>query len=70
MPKEIELAYDAGKRRAVLTFPNGRTLAIGNVTEEQAKEFRDKNGAEFQKRDCCFHSVGGEFTREGGEHGE
>jgi hypothetical protein len=26
MPKEIELAYDAGKRRAVLTFPNGRAL--------------------------------------------
>lgn len=69
MSKEIELAYDAGKRRAVLTFPNGRTLGIGNVTEDQANEFRDKHGAEFQKRDCCLHSVDGQFTREE-SHGE
>jgi len=69
MSKEIELAYDAGQRRAVLTFPGGRTLAIGNVTEEQAKAFRDKHGAEFQKRDCCLHTVDGQFTREQ-PHGE
>ncbi len=69
MSNEIALAYDAGKRRAVLTFPNGRTLAVDNVSEEQAKAFRDKHGAEFQKRDCCLHTVDGQFTREE-HHGE
>lgn len=64
MSKEITLAYDAGARRAVLTFPNGRTLAIGCVTEEQAIEFKEKHAAEFQRRDCVLHT-GGEFlTRE------
>lgn len=60
MAKEIELAYDASKKRAVLTFPNGRTLAVGNVTEDQAKAFKEKHGAEFQRRDCVLHT-GGEF---------
>lgn len=60
MSNEIELAYDAGRKRAVLTFPNGRTLAVGNVTEDQAKAFKEKNGAEFQRRDCVLHT-GGEF---------
>ncbi len=64
MSDPIQLEYDATARRALLTFPNGRTLAISNVSEEQAKGFRDKHGAEFQKRDCCLHSVDGEFTRE------
>lgn len=67
MSKEIELAYDAGKRRAVLTFPNGRTLAVGNVTREQAEEFRAKHGAEFQKRDLTLHSVDGHFERSADE---
>lgn len=65
MPKEVSLAYDAGKRRAVLTFPNGRTLAIGNVTEEQAKDFHHRHADEFMKRDLTLHSVEGTFTREG-----
>ena len=64
MPNEIQLAYDAEKRRGVLTFPNGRTLAVTNVTEDQAKAFRDKHGAEFQKRDCCLHTADGTFTRD------
>lgn len=62
---EIKLDYDAVQKRGVLTFPNGRTLAIGGVTEEQAKAFRDKHGAEFQRRDCILHTVDGHFTREG-----
>lgn len=61
---EIKLDYDATAKRAVLTFPNGRTLAIGNVTEEQAQSFRDRHGAEFQKRDCCLQTVDGTFTRD------
>jgi hypothetical protein len=64
MSDQIDLAYDAGKRRAVLTFPNGRTLAVGNVTEEQARAFKDKHGAEFQRRDCVLHTGGEMLTRE------
>jgi len=64
MSESIQMEYDAAKKRAVLTFQNGRTLAIGNVTEEQAKAFRDRHAPEFQKRDCCLHSSDGEFTRE------
>lgn len=61
---EISLDYDADAKRAVLTFPNGRTLAISNVTEEKAREFLAKHAGEFQKRDCCLTSVDGQFTRE------
>lgn len=64
MSDTIQLDYDAQKRRAVLTFPNGRTLSISNVSEEQAKAFLERHAPEFQKRDCCLHSVDGEFTRE------
>jgi hypothetical protein len=66
---EIQLAYDSAKRCATLTFPNGRQLRVAGVTEEQAKAFRDKHGAEFQKRDCCLHTIDGQFTREQ-SHGE
>lgn len=61
---EIAMVYDASAKRAVLTFPGGRTLAIKDVTEEQAKAFRDKHGAEFQKRDCRLSSIDGLMTRE------
>lgn len=61
---EIKLDYDAASRKATLTFPNGRTLGVGNVTEEQANAFRDRHAAEFMKRDCCLHSVDGAFTRD------
>lgn len=64
MSESIQLSYDAAAKRGVLTFPNGRTLAIGNVTEEQAKAFRDRHAPEFAKRDCCFHTIDGSFTRE------
>ena len=62
---DIKLDYDAAQKRAILTFPNGRTLAIGNVSEEQAKSFRDRHAPEFQKRDCVLHTVNGHITREG-----
>lgn len=62
--KQISLAYDAKGKRATLTFPNGHRLSVANVTREQADEFLEKHGAEFQKRDCCFQSVGGTFTRQ------
>jgi len=64
MTDTIELSYDAKERRAVLTFPNGRTLTLGNVTEEHAKAFRERHAAEFQKRDCCLYTVDGTFTRD------
>jgi len=67
MSDTIQMSYDAEKKRAVLTFPNGRELAIGNVTEEQAKAFKERHAAEFQKRDCCLHTVDGEFTRDAHE---
>lgn len=63
MAKEVQMAYDAAKREAVFTFENGKTLTLGAVTEEQATRFKEKNAAEFQKRDACFTSDGGEFTR-------
>jgi hypothetical protein len=64
MSTEIELAYDAGKKRAVLTFPNGRTLQVGNVTAEQAQDFLKRHAGEFQKRDCTLHTTEGTFTRD------
>jgi hypothetical protein len=64
MNDAIQLSYDAAARRGVLTFPNGRTLSIGNVTKEQAEDFLKRHAGEFQKRDCCMHTVDGEFTRE------
>lgn len=63
MAKELQMAYDATKSEAVFTFENGKTLTLGQVTEDQAKRFRDKNGDEFQKRDACFTSDGGQFAR-------
>lgn len=66
MSSEIELAYDGEKKRAVLTFPNGRQLGIGNVTQEQAQTFKERHAAEFMKRDCCLHTVEGAFTRNDG----
>lgn len=66
MNDSISLAFDAGKGRAVLTFPNGRTLTVDGVNEEKANEFLRKHAAEFQKRDCCLSTVDGSFTRESG----
>lgn len=61
---EIQMTYDAAERRATLTFPNGRTLTVGNVTKEQAESFKERHAPEFQKRDCCLQTVDGTFTRE------
>lgn len=64
---EIKQDYDAAKRSGTLTFPNGRILTVGNVTAEQFKTFCERNGAEFQKRDCILHTAEGHFTRDGHE---
>lgn len=55
--------YDTAKKSGVLTFPNGRTLSVGNVTEAQFKSFCERHGAEFQKRDCILYTGEGAFTR-------
>jgi len=55
---EINLVYDKDAKKATLTFPNGRQMRLANVTEEQAREFVAKNGAEFQRRDCILHTSG------------
>jgi hypothetical protein len=62
--QKIELTYDEVTRRAVLKFPNGRELGLGNVTREQAESFAAKHGQEFQKRDCVLHTIGEVLTRE------
>lgn len=50
------LAYDKEQRRAVIEFPNGHQLKIGNVDEAKAQEFFEKHAEEFQKRDCVLHT--------------
>ncbi len=65
MSDAIQLSYDATKKRGVLTFPNGRQIAIDNVTEDQARSFKERHAPEFMKRDCVLHTVDGHFTREG-----
>jgi hypothetical protein len=64
MSDEIALAYDPEKKRGVLTFPNGRTLALSGVSQEQAENFKARHAAEFQRRDCCLSTVDGAMTRE------
>jgi hypothetical protein len=64
---EMKQDYDAAQKRGVLTFPNGRTLSIGNVTKDQFSIFCDQHAAEFQKRDCCLQTVDGTFTRDANE---
>jgi len=66
MNQEIALDYDEAQQRGVLTFPGGRQLKLSGVTKEKAEEFRDKHGAEFQRRDCCLTTNGVIITREGG----
>ena len=64
--QSIQMTYDAKTRRAVYTFKNGRTLGVSNVSEEQARRFLERDAPEFEKRDCCLHSIDGQFTREEG----
>ena len=63
MTKEVQMVYDAVKREAVFTFENGKILTLGQVSEEQTEQFRNKNAGEFQRRDACFTTDGDEFTR-------
>jgi hypothetical protein len=63
---EIALDYDAERQTGVLTFPGGRQLKLSGVSREKAEAFRDKHGAEFQRRDCCLTTAGVIVTREGG----
>lgn len=63
MAKEITLAYNPTQRVGTITFPNGRTLSIQNVSEQQATDFAERHGPEFEKRDCYFHLDGGVFER-------
>lgn len=58
------LTYDKAARKGVIAFPNGHRLTIANVDEEKAQDFFKRHAAEFQKRDCCFHTAEGAFTRE------
>lgn len=53
---EPTLAYDGATRKAVIEFPNGHKLAIGNIDEAKAKDFFAKHTAEFAKRDCVLHT--------------
>lgn len=64
MSDKIEVTYNEAKRSAVLKFPNGRELRIGNVTREEADDFAARHGPEFQKRDCVLHTSGEVLTRE------
>ena len=65
---EIDLDYNEERQQAVLTFPGGRQLKLSGVSKEKAEAFRDKHGAEFQRRDCVLTTSGVVVTREGG-HG-
>lgn len=62
---DIHLRYDVGKRRAVITFPNGRQLALANVSEEKARKFAREHGPEFERRDCILYT-GETHSRQGG----
>lgn len=58
------LVYDAASKRAVITFPNGRQLALSNVNVDQANNFLARHAGEFMKRDCCLQTVDGTVARE------
>ena len=60
---EIKLDYDAAAKRAVLTYPDSKTLALSNVTEEQAKNFHARHAAEFGKRNLSLETSVGMITR-------
>ncbi len=61
---EIKLDYDAEQQAAVLTFENGRTLRLSNISEERARAFRDRHAAEFAKRDCMLETPSNVLTRD------
>lgn len=53
---EPTLSYDGAARKAVIEFPNGHKLTVGNVDETKAKAFFAKHAREFEKRDCVLHT--------------
>jgi hypothetical protein len=53
---EPTMTYDAAARKALIEFPNGHKLRVGNIDEEQAKAFFEKNAKEFERRDCVLHT--------------
>jgi hypothetical protein len=59
----IKVDYDKAARSAVLSFENGRKLKLSNVTEEHAKQFAERHGEEFARRDCILHTGGAIETR-------
>ena len=61
--ENVKLEYDEEARRATLTFKTGRTLAISNVSREQADKFFQKNAAEFARRDGCLETPAVEMVR-------
>ncbi len=53
---EPTMKYDGTSRSAVIEFPNGHKLRIGNVDEAKARQFYEKHAKEFQRRDCVLHT--------------
>lgn len=53
---EPTLAYDAATRKAVIEFPNGHKLTVGNIDEQKAKDFFARHAKEFEKRNCVLHT--------------
>ena len=50
----IRLDYDEKRRRAILLFPDGKELALANVTQVQAQAFLEQHAVEFGKRGLCL----------------
>ena len=61
----IQMDYDAVKKRAVYTFKSGRQLVVNGVDADKAQKFLERNAPEFERRDCCLHTVDAQLTREG-----
>lgn len=68
MSVEIKLDYDEGARVAVLTFANGKTMRLSNISRQKAEEFHTRHAPEFAKRDCCLETPAENLTR-GANHG-
>jgi hypothetical protein len=57
----IAMRYHSGKKRAVYTFHNGRTLVVRGLTAEKAQAFLEHDAPEFEKRNCCLTSSGSQI---------
>lgn len=67
---EIKMDYNAATRKATYTFNNGKTLVVGGIDEDKAREFLSRNAPEFERRDCRLASVDGQFIREEKTNGD